>query len=204
MSLQSTSTCHQRVITQTPANAFLSDLNPQPQTLCDAAAHHHVYLTMGCSLLHRLVAPRGKNMALPFMRRFPPCLPALHCKGHPQPFLMWGHFDSNWMMASSCRPHKPGHFVPSCFRSGSIICPIRCNGNHPSNFFRPRIPLSKEAMSCFGIFASKQEWNKSITLVYGHGGREGRKGGHLLKVGGCCRLWSALMSVLSTLEQRFT
>ena len=62
----------------------LSDLNPQPQTLCDAAAHHHVYLTMGCSLLHRVVAPRGKNMALPFMRRFPP-LPACSAKGTLNP-----------------------------------------------------------------------------------------------------------------------
>ena len=38
--------------------------------------------TMACSLLHRLVVPRGENMALPFMRRFPPG------KGHPEPWAL--------------------------------------------------------------------------------------------------------------------
>ena len=50
-------------------------------------------------------------MALPFMRRFPPAKGTLSS----EPFLMWGHFDSNWMIASSCRPHKPGHFVAGSF-----------------------------------------------------------------------------------------
>ena len=68
------STCHWRVITQTPANASFSrsqssTANSQSQSIQDplkisgsavTRGHHHVYLLsndMGCSLLHRLVTP---------------------------------------------------------------------------------------------------------------------------------------------------
>ena len=112
-------TCQRRVITQAADANLLSstDLNPRPQTLNAAVTrggddgHPHVYQDGLFLVTHRLVVPWSENMALPFMRRSSP-LQRAPC---PEPFLMWGHFDSNWMIVSSCRPHKPGHFVPAAF-----------------------------------------------------------------------------------------